>query len=46
MLKAFSPLVKHDVLYFFSSYINVMWVWVCNEVERGIERVHFEFHYK
>ena len=34
------------MMFLFSSYIYVMWVWVYDVVERGIEGVHYEFHYE
>ena len=35
MIKTLSPCVKDECSLFSSSYIDVMWVWVCDVVERG-----------
>ena len=43
-VKGLSPLVK-DLL-ISSSFINVMWEWVCDAIERKMERVHSKFPYE
>ena len=44
-VKSLSPLVKDDV-FIILHFIDVMWEWVCDVVERGMEGVHSEFHYE
>ena len=43
-VKSLSHLVKDDVLFYSSSYNDVMWEWVCDVVERGMVGVYSELH--
>ena len=44
-VKSLSPLVKDDV-FIILHLIDVLWEWVCDVVDKGIEGVHYEFHYE
>ena len=45
-IKILSPLVKHDSIYILHLILVHCGLWVFDVVERGIERVHSEFHHE